>query len=906
MGCLEPIHINAEVHVSSIFENSSILRASRGRVVGLDLNDGMSQELFNDGWVNNSPWTFVHNVYGATTVFTGDVWSIIWPTQADLIAVNHIQPIDLYIHTETPVYPLGHQGKWWGSFDVYIPGETEWILDTHKYNDSGNIYFLTGNKTVHWEIYMELAVPYYRFLYSRIMFDGTWMPGPVPTAGNGDYHMYFSIDTPELHFFNPTNVIAEPLDKMLGDTVNWLEGVSATWGLTTSKLVNDHGEILDISLVGGTDPAVSTTGLTFDRIGTVVHTYEFRDSMALGTHGFEIYDNTVTVDSRKINVRTSITPHIAIRYSAGAEDPDGNSVAGLTYDASQPITASGGENGWTNQPLDISVDPNSIQGTFDTILKIPSLPNVVTTNGTATYLGYHDETLDIGITASGVLAEIENTMTPEIENDNHLSGIVQGSWKLDKTPPVAGATHDGGWTFTDTSTDGLSGLSVTRPSLIAIVPTGNTPVSTNYKPFSDITPLPPGNYDVYVKATDKAGNEHINMIFTDYSLSGGVTIEKDTNEGATLHVNDCPAPNNKLTTIDAACTILGCSLGAKADITERSELTYELTIVNADDNEIGTGTFTDYLPKGCVITAPPSFVGSDPMDDVTFVYGAPEPSGPYEGQIKVTGTYTIKAGSTIDIAIPCKVPSFDKDPGATNIISNQASLEWTLGTGGTATNGTYESKFANHRLLELPGVETKFKKVGSDDVNIGLIGAEFVLYKWTGTDVEYTGGNHDQDIVDKEVLLDGKWQRVKEDGEDAVALTDVFISDGSGDIDLGDLPSGIYTLIETKTVATYEIPVGQWILTVDEAKGDSGAVGDWQIEFVGKSNSIMPPAVARVGGGGGVAPEYKILNAKPFSIGLTGLGGTTRFLIIGLSLMTFAGATFIIRSHKKRAISRTN
>ena len=797
---------------------------------------------------------------------------------------------------------FGPQLNWYGSFDVNVPPGSKWMLTTSITTGLPmGRHFYTGPARVEWHL-------------TAVMNDFEYILNPLLTVKIGGevvrtFQPYqngkvatwtLQIINGNYEFHDPIVTANPDLEVLIGQSVNWSAGITATWGHSTGNTIPTMGEIRDTSLIANNDLDLSITGTTYDRIGVKTHTYEIRDSMSLMNIGITELDNTVTVINRKIIVRTPATPLMTVRYAVSAVDVDGNSIAGNIYNITDLITDSGGEEGWTNQPLDIRVDPNSIPGTFDTILKIPGLTNVVVTNDIASYTGYYDETLDTGITASGVLAEVENVMTPEIENDNDLSGIVYGSWKLDKTPPVAGATHDGGFTFTDTSNDGLSGLSVSRPSLIAIVPTGDTPISTDYKLFSDITSLPLGNYDIYVKATDKAGNEHVNPVFTNYILGGAVTIEKDTNEGATLHVNDCPVPNSELVTIDAACTILGCSIGNKADIEERSDLTYELTIVNTDSTENGIGTFTDYLPKECLIITPPSFTGSDPMNDVTFVYGAPEPPGPYEGQIKVTGTYTIKAGSTIDIAIPCKVPSFDKDPSAINIISNQASLEWTLGAGDTATTGTYESNFANHQLLELPSVEAKFKKVGSDDLNIGLVGTEFVLYKWTGTDSEYTGGNHDQDIVNKETLLDGKWQRVKKDGEDALALTDVFVSNGSGDVDLGDLPSGIYTLIETKTVATYEIPVGQWILSVNATKGDSGTVGDWRLEFVGKSNSIMPPAVARVGGGGGIAPEYKVLNAKPFSIGLTGLGGTTRFFVIGLSLMFCASVTYIIISRKNK------
>ena len=697
-------------------------------------------------------------------------------------------------------------------------------------------------------------------------------------------------------YFAPVVTANPSITRTLGNALDLAADIRARWGYTSSMLIPNNGSIVATTVNGGAVNQISGSGTNYDRIGVFNVAYVIKDSHSLSSAAQYAGDNTFVETSRNIVVRTLDKPILDIRYNASAVDDGGTSVAGQVYNKDLALNPCGGELGWTNQSLNVTVGPGSLMGLFDSVLYMPdAIPNTIVSNAPASYNNYHNQSPDEnGTTATGVLTEINNI-------GNELTGTAMGVMKIDKTPPVAGATHEGGFSFSDTSSDGLSGLSVSRPSLIAIVPTGTTPVSGDYELFTTPVSLPQNYYDVYVWATDKAGNKHIEKIFDNYMLGGEVTVKKDTDQGSILHVSDCPAPNNEQATINATCTIIGCIAGANADIMERSDLIYKLELTNTNTAEDGVGSFVDYLPKGVIIIAPPTFSGNDPSDDVIFVYGASKPPGPYEGQIKLTGTYTIKSGSTIEIEIPCKVPLFDKDPSATNIISNQATLEWTLGTGISETTGTYESNYANHQLLELPSVETKFKKVGFNDLDVGLVGTEFVLYKWTGTDGEYTGGNHNQDIIDKEALLDGKWQRVKKDGENALLLTDAFVSDGSGIVDLGDLPSGIYTLIETKTAPTYELPIGQWILTVDATNGDNGT-GDWKIEFVGKSNSIMPPAVARVGGGGGIAPEYKILNAKPFVIGLTGLGGTTSFLLIGISLMLLAGVTYTVISNKKKKI----
>ena len=201
-------------------------------------------------------------------------------------------------------------------------------------------------------------------------------------------------------------------------------------------------------------------------------------------------------------------------------------------------------------------------------------------------------------------------------------------------------------------------------------------------------------------------------------------------------------------------------------------------------------------------------------------------------------------------------------------------------------------------------VDTLFTKVGANDITTGLAGAEFALYKWDGTNPPTTAqANH---IVDTTVLIDtapmpaGQWIRVRKNAAPAT-LTDIFISSNipsdMGEVDLGKLPTGTYTLVETKAPAGYALPVGQWILTIDSDKGDTAA-SDWKIEIVGKTNSIAPPAAIRDESIPN-APTYKIVNAEPFLIGLSGLRGTTGMLLTGFVIMAVAGNTYLVWKHKR-------
>ena len=675
----------------------------------------------------------------------------------------------------------------------------------------------------------------------------------------------------------------------VGDPYSVGDSVIAEWAFTPSKKIPTWGERINVSFPSPSwDPAISLLGDFNDKIGVFTHMLEFRDDHSLDPD--RPGDTTVLSVPYTFTVATIMRPKLTMTWSIGSINTHTNiDISGELYDGSLALNASGGEDGWTNQPIDIIVDPETVLGTFDTVLSLVSLPNIVQTNSAVTYLTYNLESAtNFGTPVLGVLTEVGTAA-------NTLSSTVTGIAKIDMTEPQADAIYDGTFSFTDASADALSGIStVAYPTQIAFtVPSASViPPSTGWEDVDSHTMATSGNYDVWIWATDKAGNEHKVKVFADLYIGGEVTIDKDTNAGAVLHSSSCL--NFASITFEPGCD-LECSIGLSPSIQEGSAVTYQLILTNKASSGNAAGTFVDYLPKGVVVSAMPIII---PSGSATMTYTL-ETLPPYAGQYKVSGNYTgLGAGEQIRIEILSEMPAFDKVTPANNILVNQASTDWSI-TPGPLT-GTNKSNYATHELTEIPGVTTLFTKVGADDIGTGLSGAEYVLYRWDGalepTTVEQ---NH---MVDSAVLMDttlpgGNWVRVKENGDTATSLTDVFISATSplGEVNIGSLLDGYYTLIETKAPSGYELPIGQWILTIDRSKTD--AIGDYKIEFAGKSRSIMPPAAVRETSGG--VHSYKIINARPFTIGMSGLGGTASLLLAGFVLMAVAGNAYAAYSYKQ-------
>jgi len=333
-------------------------------------------------------------------------------------------------------------------------------------------------------------------------------------------------------------------------------------------------------------------------------------------------------------------------------------------------------------------------------------------------------------------------------------------------------------------------------------------------------------------------------------------------------------------------------------IAERSALNYRIQLRNTATIGNAAGTFEDYLPKGVVVNGTPTATPSSGV----IITSALETSGAYAGHYKVSGTYnSIAPGAQIEINISCSVPRFDTVSATNNMLSNQASSTWTIGPVAAPIGPRInKSNYVLHEVFST-AVPTAFTKVSADNINTGLADAQFALYRWEGA--ETLSSTQREYIIDTSLLVNaitgGQWIRTTYDGEDASTTSDVFTSANAplGLVDFGRLAEGVYTIVETKAAPGYAVPVGQWILTIDPDKGDTGN-DDYKIEFVGKSASIMPPAAIRESSGG--VHTYKIINARPFTVGMSGLGGTKGMLLAGFVLMAVTGNAFMVHTFKQR------
>ena len=350
---------------------------------------------------------------------------------------------------------------------------------------------------------------------------------------------------------------------LVGSPVDWYWGVEGTWGFTTTNSIPDKGEVRNVTLDAfGNDVRLSTAGVIFDRVGVVNHQFELRDEHSLSTLPEYSIDDTFASTTRRVVVETSLSPLIQVDYSPLAD----SSVAGLNYDSTMATLPCGGERGWTNQPLDVHLDPDTIVGTFDTMLRLPDF-NSITTNAVATRSNYTTESPNtLGTPVSGVLTQVGAPT-------NELSATAHGLVKIDRTAPIPGVTFHGGTNFEDNSQDALSGISTSRPSKIAFSTVGGAqPADGAFTTFDNIT-IPQGTYDVWLQATDKAGNVATAMVQGGVYISGEITLTKDTTLGATLHTSVCD--NHDLITTESDCAP-SCTIGANVDITGTSEMTYQI------------------------------------------------------------------------------------------------------------------------------------------------------------------------------------------------------------------------------------------------------------------------------------------------------------------------------------------
>gem|GEM_PF-833383 len=172
-------------------------------------------------------------------------------------------------------------------------------------------------------------------------------------------------------------------------------------------------------------------------------------------------------------------------------------------------------------------------------------------------------------------------------------------------------------------------------------------------------------------------------------------------------------------------------------------------------------------------------------------------------------------------------------------------------------------------------VPFSFIKVRAEDTSEILMGVEFKLYELICVNEEHDHTDRTS-LVTEEDISAGCWE-----------LVVTQISDENGLVDFGNLHAGTYMLDEVKTLTGYQLPTGQWRLTV----AFSDTTYPIQIESHGATND-QPPAFM-------IDDEmsFKLPNIKNLTLPLSGMSGMQMFQILGALLATLSILLYI---HRKR------
>ena len=208
--------------------------------------------------------------------------------------------------------------------------------------------------------------------------------------------------------------------------------------------------------------------------------------------------------------------------------------------------------------------------------------------------------------------------------------------------------------------------------------------------------------------------------------------------------------------------------------------------------------------------------------------------------------------------------------------------------GATVSNLTTEdgATVTLYAQWKLATVSVNFTKLSSK-TNEELEGVEFSLYELICEDSSHEHDTND-DLIDTENYDTTCWK-----------LIDTYTTTTDGTFTLSDIViTGIYRLVETKTIDNYLLPTGQWKIefdyddNLDEDKAIT--VNGVTLQITGISN---PPAVTA-----GDDTIY-IYNSSSYDIPTTGAMGIEDYITIGV-IIILVGAVGKIHKNKKFASLR--
>ena len=248
----------------------------------------------------------------------------------------------------------------------------------------------------------------------------------------------------------------------------------------------------------------------------------------------------------------------------------------------------------------------------------------------------------------------------------------------------------------------------------------------------------------------------------------------------------------------------------------------------------------------------------------------------YEGEMPNTGDANTDKRS--DMRTSSGKPGF--------FSNNEASAKYKMGS--ESKDRSYPKPVVQAKPTAVDKLDWSFYKV--DEKDNPIQGAEFSLYHCANADAGHT---HSPSVT---VDADCCWTAA--DTSTVVTAT----SDAAGLVSFTGLDSGDYVLVETKTKGGYQLPAGQWRLTVDAA---AGTVSD----PLATEGTELPPAFKKGAIGGDSAAQgsptvLMLPNYPERDLPITGIKISLWAVAIGTALMSAAAGWLALKNREDGATRR--
>lgn len=322
--------------------------------------------------------------------------------------------------------------------------------------------------------------------------------------------------------------------------------------------------------------------------------------------------------------------------------------------------------------------------------------------------------------------------------------------------------------------------------------------------------------------------------------------------------------------------------GSKAAFTNR---------YTAGDTSLSVGK-TVTVPNHLTIPTEEEFSFILKIDEVPYPghpYTLFEPDGtpsPETLQTDGEGRFFLKHGQT---AVFSQLPA-----GAAYEVGEEMKPGFlqVLPADGESVKGTLEQDAALNRADFVNTYKTyPFAFIKTNEKGEPLPNVFFAIHQCLHQHDDTCGGLTDPGLCNHthtelvENAADGCW--------DADVILQLEGSDPAGRVQFDLLP-GVYMLVETKTVDGYQLPQGQWMITVDAANGE--------IRIIAKGE--MPPAFKYVteGEGDQAVTTLYLANYPVMSMPRAGGMGVILLTVGGIMLLGSAGILFVMFGRKQNGL----